>query len=122
MLWYHCSKKPLDLKIIRDLSLAPRLHESLPYLKEARGWATCVEVGVLAEADEDEITRVAEQLGLEDDYVYEYADDPDVQEVLRAAGFTAMRYWDLGPDNRYEHDCLRLIASVPFRVVAEMPV
>lgn len=63
-----------------------------------------VEVPFEKLADESKLTAVAEQvLGSKPDYIFEAADNPKVQEAMRDAGYVAVKFTDVTPNNAETH-------------------
>jgi len=61
-------------------------------------------------ADESVLVNIGRKvLGEEMEYVYEYADSSAVQQALRKAGYVAVAYSDIGPDNAYEHNTVLIL-------------
>jgi hypothetical protein len=92
-----------------DTSFAMTPEESVPYLRGKRGWMTFADVPESSVADEKAIRAAAKEVGFDGSYVFEMADSDQVQAQLRKEGYQAVRYRDMGPDNRYEHATLRII-------------
>src|SRR5690606_648097 len=93
------------------------------YLHGNAGYLYTVEIDedALVVADEATVWRVAEELDLAAGYSYIWEvleDEPAVREKLVAAGYNAVEYTDLGPDNRYEHYTIMLLDPSLARIVA----
>ena len=94
---------------------------ALPYLNGHAGYLYTVEIDedALVVAGERTVRRIAAGLGLDAECVWELLEDePEVREALEAAGYNAVEYIDLGPDNRYEHYTLMLLDPSLARIVA----
>src|SRR5690606_31576551 len=96
---------------------------ALGYLNGNAGYLYTVEIDedALVVAGEATVWRVAEELDLAAGYSYVWEvleDEPEVREELVAAGYNAVGYTDLGPDNRYEHYTLMLMDPSLARIVA----
>jgi hypothetical protein len=66
--------------------------------------------GDLNLAGEDELERIAGELGLLDEcyYTFEKADNTRIREALRQLGFDGIRYRDMSPNNSTEHSTILL--------------
>lgn len=99
-----------------DTSLATSHGESTPYLEGRNGFIHHVDIEGANIADAGDTEEAAKSIGYEPDnrpgspaYHYELADSKKVQRELINRGFDALSYEDVGPENRYTHDTVRLI-------------
>jgi hypothetical protein len=107
---YHASPDELD-EFLDFTSLAYNPEDALGYLQDSPGYLYTVRVKPgLKVADEEDIQAAADELDdpilKQEDFVFALADDWKVRDALAEAGFDAMAYEDVGPNNEYEHDTL----------------
>lgn len=120
-LYYHASPDELD-EFIDYTSLAYNSEDALGYLQGRPGYLYHVRVKPdLKIADEDDIQAAADALDdpilNQEDFVFTLADDWKVRDALVEAGFEAMAYEDVGPDNEYEHDTLVVFDADDLEIV-----
>lgn len=66
-------------------------------------------------ADEDILKEIGEKLGMDEEsgfeQGYQWADEPSVIAKIRKLGYLAVQYEDVGPENAYEHETIRILAE-----------
>lgn len=110
----------MDLCLAYDVEIARAYNSAVVFSIELADGRIADESGVwdvAAELDDVYEMDHYEQGDWRRQYVYELLDRDDVREALADAGYDAVRYEDLSPDNEHTHDTLRvwsasLIASV----------
>lgn len=117
MMMYHGSIRKFD-GLNRDICLAYDAEVSIAYLNSNAGYLYTIEVSNARIADEEDIQNTASELGYEDDYVFESADRDKVQQALIEAGYDAMQYGDVAPDNAFEHETLRILNPAVATIVS----
>lgn len=116
--YYHVGLKPID-RIGPDLSLAESPEEAIPYINGNKGVIHRIDLDPGAKiAGEKAIREAANDLGIEKGYVFEMADNPRVRASLKEDGYDAIKYTDMGPDNSYEHETVRLLNPDAAKITA----
>ncbi len=111
---YHAS--PHAFAAFRDdVCCAYDADEATPYVADGGYLYTIAVAGRLA--DEDDIAAAANALGIDASYTFELADDSDVQAALIAEGFAGCTYDDMGPDNAYEHETVRIFCGASITIL-----
>lgn len=92
-----------------DICLALCEDDARPYAPEGRMYAVDVDDSITL-ASESDIRAAAEQFSWYDSayWIFELVDELEVREALANQGFSGCRYGDMGPDNAYEHDTVRV--------------
>lgn len=66
-------------------------------------------------ADEDILKEIGEKLGMDEEsgfeQGYQWADEPSVIAKIRKLGYLAVQYEDVGPENAYDHETIRILAE-----------
>jgi len=113
---YHAALSPLST-IRAGLCVAPESAASLCYLQGRAGYLHTLEMGEADVADESTLRAVARDLGHRDDYAFESADRDDVRAALVEAGWDAVSYQDVSPDNGREHATILVLVPGVVTVV-----
>ena len=105
---HHASTTRLDA-IRAGLCIAPDADAALCYLQGRAGYLYTLEMGAADVADEATLKAVARGLGHAADYAFELADREDVRAALVDAGWDAVSYQDVSPDNGREHSTILVL-------------
>lgn len=107
---YHAALTPLTT-IRAGLCVAPDASAALCYLQGRAGYLHTLEMGEADVADEATLKAVAHALGHVADYSFELADRDDVRAALVDAGWDAVAYQDVSPDNGREHSTILVLVT-----------
>ena len=113
---YHAALSPLTT-IRAGLCVATDAAASLCYLQGRVGYLHTLEMGEADVADEATLKAVARGLGHVADYSFELADRDDVRAALVEAGWDAVSYQDVSPDNGREHATILILVTGVVAVV-----
>lgn len=113
---YHAATTRLST-IRAGLCVAIEADAALCYLQGRAGYLHTLEMGEADVADEATLRAVARSLGHRDDYAFELADRDDVRAALVEAGWDAVAYQDVSPDNGREHATILILATGVVTVV-----
>ena len=118
MKFFHATENEItNIAATRDICLATCPEEAQPYAPEG----TVYEIAAddMAIANEDDIRAAAEIFDWYDPtyWVFELVDEEEVREELAARGFDACEYADMGPNNAYEHQTVRVWETDKLEIV-----
>lgn len=116
MTYYHAGAGKLTQAGVKQgLSLTDTRQHALGYLQKRGGFLHSFAVSSAARiANEAHLFHLRDKLGLnpgDHSYAFEIADEKKVRDALIADGYHAVRYQDMSPDNRYQHDTLLMLDS-----------
>jgi len=109
---YHAADTRYDEITWDDICLTTDADEAAPYVEWCGGWLHEIDISPDARiADESDIVDAAEDLDIITDdcrLAFELVDRRELRVELARRGFTGCRYDDMGPDNAYTHETIRV--------------